>query len=60
MSGGEVALLNEPLDLLGEGQETHGVGHSRTGFAHPLGGLLLGQAVVLDEGTVACGLLHGV
>ena len=60
MAGGEVALLNEPLDLLGQGQQPHGVGHRGAGFAHPVGGLLLGQAVVLDEAPVSRGLLHGV
>ena len=60
MPGGEVALLDEPLDLLGEGQKAHDVGDGGAGSAHPLGGFLLGQAVVLDKGAVACGFLHRV
>ena len=58
--GGEVTLLDEPLDLLGEGQKAHGVGNGGAGSAHPLGSFLLGQAIVLDEGAVACSFLHGV
>ena len=60
MSGGQIALFDEPLNLLREGQQAHGVGHRRAGLAHPLGGLLLGQAVVLDQGAVARRLFHGV
>ena len=60
MTGREISLLDEPLDLLREGQQAHGVGHGGAGLAHPMGGLLLGEAILLDEGPVTGGLFHGV
>ena len=60
MTGGELALLQQGPDGVGQGQQPQGVGHGGTGLAHLLGGLLLGEAVLLDQGLVTQGLFHGV
>ena len=44
----------------GEGGEPQGVCHSGTGFAHPVGDLLLGHAIVGEQHEIALRLLHGI
>ena len=60
MTGGELALLHQLAHGGGEGEEAQGVGHGAAGLAHPLRGLLLGEAVAVHQGLEAGGLLHGV
>ena len=60
MSAGQLALLHQRAHLVRQVQQPQGVGHGAAGLAHPLGGLLLGQAVLLHQRAVALRLLHGV
>ena len=41
-------------------QQPQGIGHRRARLSHPPGGLLLGQAVVLQQAVIALRLLHRV
>ena len=52
--------LQQQVHRVGQGQQAQGVGHGGAGLAHPLGDLLLGEAVLLHQGAVAGGLLNGV
>ena len=60
MPGSDGADANHLQYLLVQGQQTQGVGHGRTGLAHPLGSLLLGQAEIIHQGLVAQGFFHAV
>ena len=60
MAGGELPVRHQLLEGRGEVQKPHGVGHGAAGLAHPPGRLLLGHAVVGNQGPEALGLLHGV
>ena len=60
VAGGEGPCLHQGHHLLGQGQQAQGVGDGGAGFAHALGHLLLGQAVLLHQHPVAPGLLGGV
>ena len=44
----------------GQSQQPQGIGHGGTGFSHPSGGFLLGQAVFLNQRLVAQGFFHRV
>ena len=60
MSGGKLPVLQQRMQGGGKGKQPQGVGHGGAGFAHLLGHLLLRQAVLLHEHTVASGFFHGV
>ena len=60
MASGEQAFANHFQNIGTQSQKTKGIGHSRTGFAYLLGGILLGQAVFLHQGLVTQGFFHGV
>ena len=60
VAGGELLLPQQRADGHRQIQKPQGVCHGGTGNAHPLGGLLLGQAQLLDQAAVALCLLHGV
>ena len=60
VTAGELALSHQFGGSRGEGQQAQGVGHGAAGFAHPLGSLLLGHVVGLNQGLEPGGLLHGV
>ena len=49
-------FLNGGLQL----QQPQGVGDGAAGFADALGGLLLGHVVLLGQGLIPHGLLHGI
>ena len=60
MPGRQGAVFNQLCHRLAEVQQTQGVGHGGAGFADTGGGVLLGQAIVVDELLIAAGLFHRV
>ena len=60
MSGGELSLFHQLPHRPMETQKPQGVGHGAAGFSHPLGRLLLGHVIGLNERLEARRFLHGV
>ena len=60
MSAGQLALLHQRPHLFRQVQQPQCIGHGAAGLAHPLGGFLLRQTVLLHQRAVALGFLHGV
>ena len=60
MSGGQDAFGQQCAHRGGQVQQPQDVGHVGAAFAHPLGGFLLSQAVVLHQGFVSFCFFNGI
>ena len=60
MAGGELALFHQLPYGGGQAQQAQGIGDGAAGFAHLLGGFLLGHVIGLDQGLETGGFLHGI
>ena len=60
MAVGQPPVLHHGTHRRTQVQQPQGVGHHGAGLAHPLGGLLLREVILLHELPIALGLLDGV
>ena len=60
MTGRQLLVPEQRCYRAGQRQKPQGVGHSGPGTAHPMGGLLLGEAQLLGQPAVTLGFFHGV
>ena len=60
MARAQLAGLHQRQHLLGQGEKTQGVGDGRAAFAQLFGGLLLGVAAFVHQGTDGGGFFDGV
>lgn len=60
MTRTELSVPYQTGSFLRQRQQTQGICHCRTGFAHPLGNLLLGISMLLHQFLIAHGFFHGI